>query len=282
MTIQAPNLVARIGAELRHGIDHVFPDTDATEQAQPAAPDDVEEQLRSGTPRDIPAGGSGYVQVIDLDGLVETARKHDLLIRLVVGPGRFVVPSTSFAQAWPADRVDDEVGAAIVRTLVTGARRTPIQDVEFPVRQLAEVAVRSLSPGINDPYTAETCVDQLSVGLCRLADRPFPPDRIADADGAVRVVVGDPVTFERMIRAGFDQIRQCADFHAPVYVHLLAALTRIAERVQDPARLVPLRTQGRLVLEAAERAVPSAEDRRPVEDGHAALVAAAARVEPIA
>ena len=91
------------------------------------------------------------------------------------------------------------------------------------------------------------------------------------------VVIGDPVTFGRLIGVAFDQVRQCADFHAPVYVHLLEALTRIAGCVTRPERMEPLLTEGRLVMEAACASVPSQEDRQGIEERYDELVTAASK-----
>lgn len=276
VTIQAPNLVAVIGSDLQDSIDDLFPDTD-----EPDEPDEAEGARAVELPdtteaRKVKARNNGHVQIIDLDRLVEIARQHDLVIRLETRPGRFVVETSTLAHAWPASRVTDEVAVKLAGTVVTGSRRTPVQDVEFPIRQLTEVAVRSLSPGMNDPFTASTCVDQLSIGLCHAAGRVFPPRILADDDGVVRVVIGDPVTFERLIGVAFDQVRQSADFHATVYVHLLEALTRIADCVRSPDRLEPLLREGRLVVEAAAEPVPNEADREVIEARYDALLAAAA------
>ncbi|HJR39309.1 MAG TPA: DUF2254 domain-containing protein [Nocardioidaceae bacterium] len=274
MSIQAPSLVASIGGELRNGIHHLFPDADHLEDVEESTPPDLPD---TGEARRVEARSSGYVQILDLEGLVALACAHDLQLRIEVRPGRFVVPSSTLAHAWPAARVTDELAADIAAALVTGSRRTPVQDVEFPIRQLAEVAVRSLSPGINDPFTASTCVDEMSVGLCEAAGRAFPPRALADPEGVVRVVIGDPVTFGRLIGVAFDQVRQCADFHAPVYVHLLEALTRIAGCVTRPERMEPLLTEGRLVMEAACASVPSEADRQGIEERYDELVTAASK-----
>lgn len=268
VTIQAPNLVSSIGIELQRGIDSLFPATDELHDAEEAPATDLPDD---GEARRVEAHTSGHMQVINLEGLVEVAREHDLVVRLETRPGRFVVHTSTLAHAWPASRVSDEVAG----TVVTGSRRTPVQDVEFPIRQLAEVAVRSLSPGINDPSTAGTCVDQMSVGLCHAAGRAFPPRSLADEDGIVRLVIGDPVTFERLIGVAFDRVRQSADFHASVYIHVLEALTRIAGCVRNPDRLEPLLRAGRLVVEAAEESVADEADQAVIKKRYDVLLAAA-------
>lgn len=275
-TIQAPNLIAAITTELRRAAADVFPDADEVENVPATQTPDLPEGFDEGA-RLVAARGTGYVQVIDLDKLTALAREHDLVVRIETRPGRFVVAKTAFARAYPGTAVTDEVATAIAACIETGSRRTPQQDVEFPIKQLVEIAVRALSPGINDPFTAATCVDQASAGLCDIAARELPSPYLVDEDGALRVVAGDPVTFERLVGGAFDQVRQCADFHTPVYVHMLESLTRIVGCVRDASRLEPLLREGRLVVEAAERNVEAEEDQEVIEERYDRLLAAAER-----
>lgn len=276
--IQAPNLIDAIADELRRGVDHLFPDVEDVDGAESAdashaLPGDFDEQSRP-----IEAPGTGFVQVIDVEDLVRIATEHDLVIRLETRPGRFVVHRTPFASAYPASRVDDEVAQAIAECVVTGARRTLQQDIEFPIKQMVEIAVRALSPAINDPVTATTCVDQTSAGLCELAGRELPSPYVLDESGRRRLVDGDPITWERLVGAGFDQVRQAASFHTLVYIHMLEALARIAGCVRAHERLDPLLREARLVVEAAERNVEAEADRGVVEQRYDALLTVAERV----
>jgi uncharacterized membrane protein len=263
--IQAPNLVAAIARELRDGVGHLFPDVRESDHVRPAPrsshlPEDFAASATGVAPRE-----AGYIQVVDVGALTKLAREHDLVIRLDRRPGRFVVPQSAFAHAAPAARVSDDVAAAISAAVVTGARRTSQDDIEFPIRQLVEIAVRALSPAINDPFTASTCVDQVGAGLCLLADRRFPSPYLEDEDGVLRVVHADPITFERLVSAAFEQIRQAASFHTAVYLHLLEALTKLAHCVTDPGRMEVVRREAGLVREAAEGSVVQAADREVVE-----------------
>ena len=142
--IQAPNLIDAISDELRRGVDHLFPDVEDVDSADSgdashALPGDFDEQSRP-----IEAAGTGFVQVIDVEDLVKIATEHDLVIRLETRPGRFVVHRTPCASAYPASRVDDDVAQAIAECVVTGARRTIQQDIEFPIKQMVEIAVREI------------------------------------------------------------------------------------------------------------------------------------------
>jgi uncharacterized membrane protein len=271
-SIQAPSLVESIASDLDRRADSIFPDLDQVPNAQPGrVEDDLAEDFDDRS-AEVMARSTGYVQVIDLERLVTLAREHDLRIRLAVRPGRFVVHQTAFAHAAPADRVTAEVRTAIAATVAAGSSRASVQDVEYLIRQLVELSVRALSPSLNDPFTASTCVDQLGAALCRIADQELPPTSIADEDGTVRVAIGDPVTFPRLVGVAFDQIRQMAGPHVPVYAHLLESLTRVSRRVTEPGRLEPLARQGQLVMEAAERRVELPEDLASIEERYDALL----------
>jgi uncharacterized membrane protein len=261
VTIQSPNLAALVAGEFRHVLDRTYPaGEDGTAVPEP---DDAEAA-------EVLAGKRGYLQLVDYAGLAALAEEHDLLIRVERRPGKFVVPSEVIARAWPADRVDEAVAERIRRHVNTGARRTHQQDAEFPARQLTEIAVRALSPAINDVVTATICVDQLSDGLCDAATRPLAGLVGRGSDGRTRAWGADPVTFTDLV-AAYDGIRECASFHAPVYVHALDALMRVARCVRDAERLEPVRKQARLFLEAAERDVEAEADREPIRRRYDAL-----------
>lgn len=277
-TIQAPNLIAVIAEELRHGAKHLFPDV---EDVQDVSPGPRERQLPADFDQasgNVGALSSGYIEAIDVGEMVKVAKDHDLVVRLDLRPGRFVVAGTPFAKAYPKDRLDDDVADVLARAVVTGARRTPQHDIEFPIRQMVEIAVRALSPAINDPFTASTCVDQIGACLCDLARREFPTPYLVDDEDQLRVVDGDPLTWARLVGASFDQIRQAASFHTAVYVHLLESLTRLAGCVGDAERLDPILTEARLLVEAAERHLETEEDRGVVGERYRVLQSVAAEV----
>jgi uncharacterized membrane protein len=271
-SIQVMNLVQVLADDLRTGLDSSVPAEGAEPPSASAAPATV------GAGYAVPARASGYVQYVDRSGLVSRAQHRDLIVRLLVRPGRFVVQGTPMARAWSAgggagtpEDCDDLAGLVGV-----GPRRSVSQDVEFPIRQLVEVGLRALSPGINDPTTASACVNQLGVGLCRVADRPMPPDTVPDDDGVARVVQEDPLTWARLVGGAFDQLRQAAGEHVVVHLHLLETLTTVAGCTDRRDRLDVVRRQGELVWERAQQAVPQAADLDVVRERYQALVAAVA------
>ncbi len=272
-TIQAMNLVGLIARDVGRSMEDLFPD--------PAGADDVgageECPEVEGEGTAINAVTTGYLQLVDLEDLVELCAAHDLLLRMKVRPGKFVVGHTPVATVWSGDgtaaaSLSDELKDDLAACFTTGPRRTHGQDAEFPVKQLVEVAVRSLSPAINDPITACACTDHLGAALCRLAERRLPPTVLCDTDGRARLVHGDPLTFAMMVGVCFDAIRQSADFHVIVYIHLLEALERLVPCLTDDEQREPVRRQADLVLERAEQVVPQEADRDVVRLRHARVL----------
>ncbi len=278
VSIQVPYLIARIADELHTGIDHLFPETGeggvppAAESLLLVAPEAFDREAAS-----VSAAGNGYVEAVDLRRLVEMAAERKLLLRLEYRPGHFAVRGRALARVWPASALDEELGERIRDAVVLGPRRTSIQDVEFTVNQLVEIAVRALSPGINDPFTALTCLDRLGAALCHVAPRSFPAPFRLDERGEVRLVVVRPLTFEGVLDSCLDQIRQNAAYHTTIYLRMLEVLARVVECVGEVERIEPLLHHAALVVEKAEREVAQSADREDVQGRHREVREAAER-----
>jgi uncharacterized membrane protein len=263
-SIQAENVIAAVRRDLDRTIDTFF-------GAQGhAAHDPGEEAGTAAFPRDfeiearvVPAATSGYVTTLDEAALIAIACEHDLIVRLAHRPGDFVVAGGALALAWPRERADDAVVGGLRRNFVLDQQRTPTQDVEYAINQLVEVAVRALSPGINDPFTAMTCVDWLGAALCRLAERDIPSPYRWDEGGRLRLVV-DAVSYEGLVDAAFNQIRQYGRGSAAVTMRLLEAIAVAvvrAQRVEDKAALL---RQATMIERGSREGLPEQEDREQV------------------
>lgn len=235
-SVQAPNLIARVGDDLRDAVQALFP----REIGRPALHrEEVGAQLPDFDAEAawVRAGRSGYVQRIDGDRLLSLAVAHDLVLRLDKRPGDFVVEDEPIVRAWPAIRVDDALTDGIQQLFSVSSQRSLAQDVEFAIEQLVQVALRALSPSLNDPFTAMECVDRLSEGLALLAGRTFPMPWRTDDDGHLRVIASTP-DFADLLDTAFEPIRLSAR-HAPVVsAHLLRGLGRVAlhARTDDERR----------------------------------------------
>lgn len=228
-SLQAENVIAAVGRELHTAIDRLYPSRIGKEPEAAG-----EEPPPPADGKGVAADASDYLLAVDADGLVRLAVEHDLVLTLAHRPGQFVTRGSPLLRAWPAERVSDEAAAALRRAFVLGPRRTLMQDVEFAVDQLVEVALRALSPGMNDPFTAIACVDRLGAALAEFADREFPSPRRCDEHGRLRVVT-PAVTADGVADAAFHQIRQAARGNAAVTIRLLETIAAIAPRSRGTA-----------------------------------------------
>jgi uncharacterized membrane protein len=235
-SIHISNIVAGVGQDLNRCIGDQFP-------AQLGAPSEVESErdVEANLPasfyetaKKIRADGNGYVQFIDTDGLMQIACAHDLVLRLRFRSDDFVTQGSVLLLASPDSRFDDTVVSELASTFVWGAQRTMTQSLRFLINQLVEVAMRALSPGVNDPFTAMNCMDWLQAALENLAERELPDAHRYDSEQNLRVVA-EPETFASFASLVFDQLRPYAAADRNAAVHMMEMLGKIAAEVSSPA-----------------------------------------------
>lgn len=252
--IIADNVIDRVGAALDRDIRRLLPEKHAE---QP--PSLSSEKAATGI---IPIATGGYVQAVDIGALMRQAAEAKALIELQVRPGQHAVPGTTLARVSPRMAAED-LARPVQSAFVVGRTRTAVQDLEFSIHQLVEVALRALSPGINDPFTAIAVIDRLTLSLRLVMDRGAAQSRFADDEGIVRLAL--PVsTFEGLTDAAFNQIRQTAEGHAAVLIRLaknIGELLGLANERQRPA----LEKHLRLVVNAGGRSIKEDDDRNDLK-----------------
>ena len=232
--IQAPHIVAAVSRDLDDAIVRLYPDkigqaaeSPAGKAASPQPPGEPMLTVRSAS--------EGYIQAIDGEGIIELARGNNVLLRMLKNPGDFVSEGTALAAVWPqggsppGDLDESHFATVLNEAVIVGIRRTPRQDVQCAIGELVEVAVRSLSPGINDPFTAITCIDRLGASLSCLAGREIPSPFRCDQDGQLRLIAR-AVTFGELLAFAFDPIRQYSRDSVMVRMRLLDALESVQSR----------------------------------------------------
>ncbi len=256
-SIQNPDLIARIVDEFAPALAEVRPPggAEAVDGDAPARAMHDGGELRSAR--------SGYVQEIDHRGLVADATDAAAVVHLVHRPGQFVLQGEPLAWVTPAERAE-QLRGSLQRCVQIGRHRSRAQDFEFGVAQIVEIAIRALSPAVNDTFTGVACVDWLGEALL-LAARSLPSGGTwRGDDGGARLTV-PPLRMARVIRLAFDQIRQAASDNPAVLIRILEMVARLRPRVGDEASTRALLDEADAVREAATRAVPSALDRADVE-----------------
>lgn len=182
---------------------------------------------------------SAYLQAVASETLIELASKDDLLIRLDCRPGEFLIRNRPVARVYPKDRVTPELEAQLVSALICGYHRTPEQDVGFAINELVEISLRALSPSLNDPYTAISCVDRLTAGLCRLSERRFPSRVRFDAEHRPRIIAR-VFSFDELAEAAFGPIRRNSLNNELVKRHLAKSLQTVIDHARCESRRNPL------------------------------------------
>jgi len=283
-SIQAENVIAAVSLDLHHQIERLYPNRIGHEPPEAAArgndspivPTRLEKDGRS-----IASKRSDYVQAIDIDRILQLAAKRDLVVSVRLRPGKFSIEGGELARAWPAERVDNESAETIRTAFYFGTRRSLPQDVEFAIDQLVEVAVRALSPGINDPFTAITCIDRLGAALCELANRSIPSPCRYDEESKLRVIT-DVSTISGIVDASFHQIRQAARGTTSVTLRLLETMTAVAAHTSDPEFLAALRRHAEAVHRGSEGGLLDELDRAAADRRYrAALQALERSPEPL-
>lgn len=203
------------------------------------------------------ARATGYVEVIDDAELMKIACAEDLMVRLQKRPGDYVRRGEVFASVWPKDRQSDSIERRLQSCLAVSDRRTPIQDTRFLVDELVEVGVRALSPGVNDPFTAVSCLDWLGAALAEVAQRELPSAFRVDQDGRVRVIA-DPLTFDTFVQRAFGRFRQYLATDKNACLHALETIDAVSVSCRRREQVRALLEELELLASAARKGLDSA------------------------
>jgi len=190
---------------------------------------------------------SGYIRFIDRKRLVALAKAYRVKIQVLRRVGHFVPAGIPLLMVTKGDRLTDEASSGLRGAFDFGPTRTLQQDVEFGVLQIVDIALKAISPAVNDPTTAISCVDQLSRILIRFASREPPEPALYDPPGTLRAII-PWIGFERLLEAAFEQIRLYAKSDVAVSLRLLRALGDIAVTTPDPGYRRMLAERGRQVV----------------------------------
>ncbi len=263
-SIQVDNVIKAVGEDLDHTIQRLFPETtEISFLSQTEAAADIPPDFnRHSYP--VNAKSDGYLQAFDDSQLVQIATENDLIIQVPLRAGHFVVQGSELARVFPKEKVNKSLTSQIDGAFVLGSKRTNQQDLEFSLNQLVEIAVRALSPGINDPFTAIRCIDQISATLCHLARRDIPSPYRYDDHNQLRLSI-TPLAFTDVIDAAFNQIRQNGRSSVAVTIRLLEAIEVIAPSTYRPADRAALRRQAQMIERGSQDATAEELDRQDIK-----------------
>lgn len=215
-SIQASVIIDRVAHETLRALATTFPDSEEVPGAV-KVPDSPPQRVR--------AGGTGYVQAIGDATLLKLAAQHGLLVRVERSPGEFVMAGELLASAWSEREVDEGVTGEVQGALHLGMMRTPHQDPTLGVIELVDVAVKALSPSINDPTTAINVLDRLGEVLLAAARCPQQERVLCDQAGTPRVLLVRP-KLPAILQLAIDPVRHFGAGVPAVAAHLLTMLGR--------------------------------------------------------
>lgn len=260
--IQASSIIAAVAEETLEAVDHLFPEklghiAEEDHTLPPTLPADY-------TWHAVPSPENGYIQNVENPALLRLARKYGTVIKMERRIGEFVVRNTPLAllslKAPPDKKLTHELQSAYS----IERHRTVEQDLAFGIRQLVDIALRALSPGVNDTTTAVMCVDYLTAILSRLASRAIPsPYRY---EGKELRVIAIGATFSGLVAESFDEIRASAKGNVTILLRMIGALHTISTLTASPFRRQVLASHLQHIAELADRTIKAPHDRHRIEN----------------
>jgi uncharacterized membrane protein len=263
--IQVSHVISDTCADLDSTIDRLFPEkigqgASHKNQSVKEIPADFDSNTYG-----VKARNSGYLQAIDDQELMKLASKHNLLLRLNYRPGQFIVKDCEIIRVYPREKINRKLIQSLSDAFIVGKERTEQQDVEFPIEQLVEIALRAISPGINDPFTAIRCIDRLSAGLSRLAQRDFPSPYRYDERKNLRVIA-ERITFAGLVDTAFNQIRQYGKSDVAVMIRLLKAIATVARYTSTQKERAVLLRHAEMIRRDSQQAISEELDKKDIEE----------------
>ncbi len=229
-SIQSDTMIARLNARLDERMESYFP----VDPYPATTPSPVVEPI--GTPSPLNAEASGYVQIIDIDGLIEIAAENGALVQMHVRQGMYAIKGLPVMTVWGAEPCSKEVGEALMDTVIFGPKRADVQDIELALRNITEIGVRALSPGINDYYTAIAAIDHLSDAAASLMRRSLPNPVLFDAEGRPRLIRPVP-SFGDLLDVAFGDLLLAARDNPAVLVVMFERFATLTRCAQNPSHL---------------------------------------------
>lgn len=267
-SIHINHVVARIGEQLIADTSARFPESIGS---APSVADPAPVGSAQGVAMIVQSLSTGYIQAVDEDRLLRLACDADASIELRYRPGDFVAAGRDIAQVRSGGGWGERESDDLRDCFTVGEKRTPKNDLMFLVSELVEIAARALSPGVNDPVTAVTCLDWLGAGCAEFARRAMPDPIRVDDSGTTRVI-SRVESFGTFVDNGFGKLRDYAARDAIASLHMLKVLGDVAASCLTPGQTDLLRTEAARLRELAGEEIKG-ESSRAVQDRAAMLIA---------
>ncbi len=244
--IQAESIINKIYDETSEAVESQFSEEEENKfeswkSAEPDLPESFYDEAYT-----LKAAESNYLQMIKYDEVLKLAETDNLIVEILHKPGDFITKGSHIMQVWPPQKVDGLLDDKLNDTLILGIHQNLTQNAEYGFRQLVEVAVRALSPGINDPFTAINCIDRLGAILSTLTHRHFPSPYHYSEEGKL-LMIQKQSTFEGYVDTAFNQIRQNSLSTPVVMTKLMEVIQTVINQASQPGHYESLRKHAEMI-----------------------------------
>ncbi|WP_026294412.1 DUF2254 domain-containing protein [Salinimonas chungwhensis] len=261
--IQADEVIYRCYNELMNNIDELLPKPEDAPREQPVPSAFLQS---SACQIEIPMQKSGYIQTVNYEKLLSTQLEGLEGIEIRARSGDYAFPDATIMVIHSRYQKPVEYYKGLLELVILGNRRTPVQDPEFAISQMVELALRALSAGINDPQTAISCLDRLTASCIYMGQRSFPADCVINRETGIWIK-RRTFSIEGIINTAFDQIRQAGEGHVDIALHIMFCLQTLMKHLPD--RLHPLlRQQAKSTYEIIIESTINKQDLKTLENAY--------------
>lgn len=259
ISIQADKVISEISSLISKQVEKLFPEKIGDERSDNKSfdQDKVISTYKKNASIKSPKGG--YLQYIDNEVLLDIMASNDSLFELNHRPGSFLVKGEKMGVLYSKQEWEEESIDKLLNQFVYGNTKTSQQDLEYSIHQMVEIAARALSPGVNDPYTAIACIDNLTATMCYLAEAKFPSKYWFDEENNLRVIA-DVLDFEGVLDAAFNQIRQFSAGSPAVIIRLMESLTTIITFTKIESQKKAVIKHAEMVLRLGNETIKESND----------------------
>ncbi|MBP1841123.1 DUF2254 domain-containing protein [Formosa algae] len=271
-SIQADNVISDISIIISKQIKSLFPEHMGNELRYENTLNIDYIKSNYSEIKTITSPKNGYFQYIDNETLLTTVTEFNGLVELYFKPGDHLVEGIVLGKIYKKETIADDELEQITSQFVIGETKNAQQDLEFSIFQMVEIASRALSPGVNDPFTAITCIDNLTATLCKLAQVQFPSKYRMDEEKQLRIIAVT-LKFEDLLDSSFNQIRQYSAGSTAVIVKLMDALLTINQFVNTEDYKNALLKHAKMVLNVGKTSLNEEQDLKLLIEKHKQITA---------
>lgn len=264
-SIQADKVISDISEVISHQVKTLFPKKtgDQLDDEKTIAVDNIKSKYFNTVP--VKSQRSGYLQFIDNESLLRAVCSFDGLIELYFRPGDHLVEDIEIGKLYSNEDLGKEQLESVSRQFVIGKTKVANQDLEYSIHQMVEIAARALSPGVNDPYTAIACIDNLTATLCHLSQISFPSKYQIDEEKNLRIIA-DTLDFEGVLDVSFNQIRQFSAGSTAVIIRLMEALITINAFAKKESYKKAIFKHAKMVLNIGKESLKEENDLKDLQE----------------